>query len=87
MADGYKSLLSVVITIIWETHSKFDHVLFSGGHFNPVVSLSIYMCGGMELRLLLPYALAQMFGGMIGAGLVKVRKNYEAHFCLEKKSW
>ncbi|XP_040923106.1 aquaporin-8-like [Toxotes jaculatrix] len=43
----------------------------SGGHFNPVVSLSIYLCGGMELRLLVPYILAQMAGGMSGAGLAK----------------
>ncbi|KAM7371069.1 hypothetical protein PAMP_010565 [Pampus punctatissimus] len=44
----------------------------SGGHFNPVVSLSIYLCGGMELPLLLPYVLAQMFGGVIGASLAKI---------------
>ncbi|TDG98196.1 hypothetical protein EPR50_G00216290 [Perca flavescens] len=44
----------------------------SGGHFNPAVSLSVYLCGGMGLSLLLPYVLAQMCGGMIGAGLTKV---------------
>ncbi|XP_054455151.1 aquaporin-8-like [Anoplopoma fimbria] len=43
----------------------------SGGHFNPVVSLSVYLCGGMGLPLLLPYVLAQMCGGMIGAALTK----------------
>ncbi|KAM4623307.1 aquaporin-8a.1 [Polymixia lowei] len=43
----------------------------SGGHFNPAVSLSVYLCGGMELALLGPYILAQMSGGMIGAGLAK----------------
>ncbi|XP_067345153.1 aquaporin-8a.1 [Channa argus] len=43
----------------------------SGGHFNPVVSLSVYLCGGMELLLLVPYVLAQMLGGMIGAALAK----------------
>ncbi|XP_068439437.1 aquaporin-8a.1 [Clinocottus analis] len=43
----------------------------SGGHFNPVVSLSVYLCGGMGLPLLLPYVLAQMCGGMAGAGLTK----------------
>uniref|UniRef100_A0A667X3J1 Aquaporin-4 n=1 Tax=Myripristis murdjan TaxID=586833 RepID=A0A667X3J1_9TELE len=41
----------------------------SGGHFNPAVSLSVYLCGGMPLTLLGPYILAQMSGGMIGAGL------------------
>ncbi|XP_008301377.1 aquaporin-8-like [Stegastes partitus] len=43
----------------------------SGGHFNPAVSLSVYLCGGMKLVLLLPYILAQLAGGMIGAGLTK----------------
>ncbi|XP_072522767.1 aquaporin-8a.1 [Salminus brasiliensis] len=43
----------------------------SGGHFNPAVSVCVYLLGGMELVLLGPYILAQMFGGMIGAGLAK----------------
>ncbi|XP_047465972.1 aquaporin-8-like [Mugil cephalus] len=43
----------------------------SGGHFNPVVSVSIYLCGGMKLVLLLPYVLAQMIGSVIGAFLTK----------------
>ncbi|XP_042364038.1 aquaporin-8a.1 [Plectropomus leopardus] len=43
----------------------------SGGHFNPAVSLSVYLCGGMKLPLLVPYVLAQMLGGMVGAGLTK----------------
>uniref|UniRef100_A0A3Q3L2B4 Aquaporin 8a, tandem duplicate 1 n=1 Tax=Mastacembelus armatus TaxID=205130 RepID=A0A3Q3L2B4_9TELE len=54
--------LGVLITIFGQ---------ISGGHFNPVVSLSVYLCGGMELVLLVPYVLAQMLGGMIGAGLSK----------------
>lgn len=56
--------------------SKVHSVYCSGGHFNPVVSLSAYLCGGMELPLLVPYVLAQMLGGMVGAGLTKVRKIY-----------
>ncbi|XP_070782952.1 aquaporin-8a.1 [Enoplosus armatus] len=43
----------------------------SGGHFNPAVSVSVYLCGGMELPLLVPYVLAQMLGGMTGAFLAK----------------
>lgn len=43
----------------------------SGGHFNPAVTLSVYLCGGISLALVLPYILAQMLGGMAGAGLVK----------------
>ncbi|KAM6963758.1 aquaporin-8-like [Tautogolabrus adspersus] len=43
----------------------------SGGHFNPAVSLMAFLCGGMELPLLVPYIVAQMVGGMAGAGLTK----------------
>uniref|UniRef100_A0A665TAN1 Aquaporin 8a, tandem duplicate 1 n=1 Tax=Echeneis naucrates TaxID=173247 RepID=A0A665TAN1_ECHNA len=43
----------------------------SGGHFNPAVSLSVCLCGGMELLRLVPYILAQMCGGLIGASLAK----------------
>ncbi|XP_041671507.1 aquaporin-8-like [Cheilinus undulatus] len=43
----------------------------SGGHFNPAVSLMAYLCGGMELPLLVPYIMVQMVGGMAGAGLTK----------------
>ncbi|XP_038130126.1 aquaporin-8-like [Cyprinodon tularosa] len=37
-----------------------------------MLSLSIYLCGGMELLLLLPYILAQMAGAMIGPTITKV---------------
>uniref|UniRef100_A0AAY5L9A9 Aquaporin-4 n=1 Tax=Esox lucius TaxID=8010 RepID=A0AAY5L9A9_ESOLU len=43
----------------------------SGGHFNPAVSVSVFLIGGLDLLLLFPYILAQMCGGMIGAGLAK----------------
>uniref|UniRef100_A0A3Q4AJA6 Uncharacterized protein n=1 Tax=Mola mola TaxID=94237 RepID=A0A3Q4AJA6_MOLML len=43
--------------------------VFFGGHFNPAVSVSAYLCGGLELRLLPAYILAQLFGGVVGAGL------------------
>ncbi|XP_020780042.1 aquaporin-8-like [Boleophthalmus pectinirostris] len=43
----------------------------SGGHFNPAVTLCVYLCGGMSLALVVPYILAQMLGGIAGAGLVR----------------
>ncbi|XP_076008208.1 aquaporin-8-like [Genypterus blacodes] len=43
----------------------------SGGHFNPAVSLSVYLSGQIELLLLLLYILAQVAGAMIGAALAK----------------
>uniref|UniRef100_A0A7N5ZUD4 Aquaporin 8a, tandem duplicate 1 n=1 Tax=Anabas testudineus TaxID=64144 RepID=A0A7N5ZUD4_ANATE len=58
----------------------------SGGHFNPAVSLSVYLCGGMKLILLVPYVLAQISGGMIGAGLARVRKSNSTKKRIKKHS-
>lgn len=44
----------------------------SGGHFNPAVTLCACLCGGMELRLLPPYIVAQLSGGTLGAALARV---------------
>ncbi|KAM8887776.1 aquaporin-8-like [Synchiropus picturatus] len=44
----------------------------SGGHFNPAVSLSVCLCGGLKPPLLGLYVVAQMLGGMVGAGMTKV---------------
>ncbi|RMC17503.1 hypothetical protein DUI87_05165 [Hirundo rustica rustica] len=43
----------------------------SGGHFNPAVSLGVWLLGGLRMTMLIPYWLCQLCGGMIGAGLVK----------------
>ncbi|KAK7918986.1 hypothetical protein WMY93_010270 [Mugilogobius chulae] len=43
----------------------------SGGHFNPAVTLCVYLCGGMSLAMVVPYVLCQILGGIVGAGLVK----------------
>ncbi|KAJ3601729.1 hypothetical protein NHX12_032696 [Muraenolepis orangiensis] len=52
--------LAIVIAVLGQ---------ISGGHFNPAVSVSVFMIGGLHLYLLLPYILAQLCGGLIGAGL------------------
>ncbi|KAJ8363774.1 hypothetical protein SKAU_G00126050 [Synaphobranchus kaupii] len=52
--------LAIVIAVLGE---------ISGGHFNPAVSVSVFLIGGLELILLVPYILVQLLGGMIGAGL------------------
>lgn len=44
----------------------------SGGHFNPAVSVCVYLIGGMEVILLVPYIISQMLGGVIAASLAKV---------------
>ena len=38
----------------------------SGGHFNPAVTLSMALSGRMPLKDVVPYLLAQIFGGLIG---------------------
>ncbi|KAM6957201.1 aquaporin-8-like [Aplochiton taeniatus] len=54
--------LGIVIAVLGE---------ISGGHFNPAVTLSVFLIGGLNIYLLFPYMLAQICGGMIGAGLAK----------------
>ncbi|KAM8962203.1 aquaporin-8 [Pelodytes ibericus] len=43
----------------------------SGGHFNPAVSLGVFIIGGLNIILVIPYWISQLCGGMIGAALAK----------------
>ncbi|KYO41090.1 aquaporin-8 isoform B [Alligator mississippiensis] len=51
----------------------------SGGHFNPAVSLAAWLIGGLNIVLLLPYWVAQMCGGAIGAALAKAMTSGERY--------
>jgi len=42
----------------------------SGGHFNPAVSIGLWMGGRFDSKDLLSYILAQIFGGITGAGIL-----------------
>ena len=42
----------------------------SGGHFNPAVSLGLWAAGRFEAGSLVPYIIAQILGGLAGAGVV-----------------
>jgi aquaporin Z len=42
----------------------------SGGHFNPAVSIGSWAGGRFPSALLLPYAAAQVLGGIVGAGVL-----------------
>ncbi|XP_028332066.1 aquaporin-8-like [Gouania willdenowi] len=44
----------------------------SGSHFNPPFTIAIYLCGGIELRMVGAYLISQMIGGVLGAGMAKV---------------
>ena len=48
----------------------FGHI--SGGHFNPAVSLGLWLGGRFSGRNLLTYWAAQVLGGLAGAGLLYV---------------
>ncbi len=44
----------------------------SGAHFNPAVTVSELVLGGIERRLVLPYIVAQVLGGMLGVVLANL---------------
>ncbi|XP_051959163.1 aquaporin-8a.2 [Xyrauchen texanus] len=51
----------------------------SGSHFNPPFTIAIYVCGGMQLTMVIPYLISQLIGGVLGAAMSKVmtsNKNY-----------
>lgn len=62
--------------IRWESLWLWYRALYewipSGGHFNPAVTLGIFIAGGIEMKKALVYALMQLIGGMMGAGIFRV---------------
>jgi len=54
----------------------------SGGHFNPAVSAGLWAGGRFPANLLLPYTLAQVAGGVAGAGVLYVIASGRADFSL-----
>lgn len=44
----------------------------SGGHFNPAVTLGLVLAGRGEARELVPYWIAQLLGGVVGAGILYI---------------
>jgi len=54
----------------------------SGGHFNPAVSLGLWAGGRFPAGLLLPYIVAQVVGGIVGAGVLYLIASGKADFSL-----
>jgi aquaporin Z len=52
----------------------------SGGHFNPAVSLGLWSGGRFPASMLLPYIVAQVLGGIVGAGVLYVIASGNADF-------
>ena len=46
----------------------------SGGHYNPAVTLGVWIRGKLETKEVLPYMLMQTFGGLIAALVVGFQK-------------
>jgi aquaporin Z len=44
----------------------------SGGHFNPAVTLGLVLAGRADMKELVPYWIAQLLGGVVGAGILYV---------------
>jgi aquaporin Z len=44
----------------------------SGGHYNPAVTLAVWMRGKLAAKAVAPYMLAQVLGAFVAAGLVKL---------------
>ena len=44
----------------------------SGGHFNPAVTLGLVLAGRADVKELVPYWIAQLLGGVVGAGILYV---------------
>ncbi len=42
----------------------------SGGHFNPAVSIGLWAAGRFDIKDLAPYIIAQVAGGIAGAGIL-----------------
>ncbi len=54
----------------------------SGGHFNPAVSVGLWAGGRFPGALLLPYTVAQVLGGIVGAGVLYLIASGRADFTL-----
>lgn len=50
----------------------------SGGHYNPAVSLAVYVRGKLALNDLLSYMVAQFLAGAVAGGLVLYMKGFPA---------
>ena len=54
----------------------------SGGHFNPAVSVGLWAAGRFPAADLLPYVVAQVAGGIVGAGVLYLIASGKADFSL-----
>lgn len=54
----------------------------SGGHFNPAVSVGLWVGGRFPAALVIPYVIAQVVGGIVGAAVLYLIASGKADFSL-----
>jgi glycerol uptake facilitator protein len=73
----------VVVTFAWGLAvmcGVFVAGPYTGAHLNPAVSIGLALAGTFEWNLVVPYIIAQMLGGFVGAVLVYIyfKDHYDA---------
>lgn len=71
-AGGYLGLIGVALAhglVLATFISNLGHI--SGAHFNPAVTVSVWVGGKLESRRAVVYILAQLAGAVSGAGLLR----------------
>lgn len=65
---GYAGVsLAFGLTVVTGAYA-FGHI--SGAHFNPAVTVGLFAAGRFPMKLVIPYVLVQMIGGMIAGGVL-----------------
>jgi len=65
---GYAGVsLAFGLTVLTGAYA-FGHI--SGAHFNPAVTVGLFVGGRFSIKLVIPYILAQMTGGIAGAAVL-----------------
>ena len=73
--------LSMLITLPYTQRFSLCCSCSSGSHFNPPFTLAIFLCGGLDTYMVIPYLACQLIGGVLGAAMAKVSLS---HFCAIK---
>jgi aquaporin Z len=59
--------LAFGLTVVTGAYA-FGHI--SGAHFNPAVTVGLFVGGRFPMRLVIPYILVQMIGGIVAGGVL-----------------
>ncbi|KAA0706020.1 Aquaporin-8 [Triplophysa tibetana] len=43
----------------------------AGSHFNPAFTFAVFLCGGIRVKMVVPYLVSQITGGLLGAAMAK----------------